>query len=171
MKLLLSLLTLCLLLEFSQSSCTKEVAVPYTDTLVLSHVDTLFNKDTLYNKDTIYIAQPTSIYGLWIGNYDITVGQEAGRKDIHYSYELHKDQTIQMTGAGADGMTYYASGTWSLNGTAFWAHIITTNLSAAGTPQTVTGTYDSTNNKLSGIVSNDDARYPFQASFDMEKVQ
>jgi len=164
MKLFFSIFILCLLSLFSQS-CTKDVPVPVTDTLVLHHID------TLYNVDTIYIAQPSSIYGLWVGHYDITIGPDAGSTNIYYSYELHTDHTIQMVGAGADGLTYYGTGTWSLNGTAFSAHIVTTNLGVAGTAQTVAGTYDSTNNKLSGTVTNDDVRYPFKANFDMEKVQ
>ena len=170
MKLLLSLFTLALLATFSQS-CTKDVPVPVTDTLVINHVDTLYNIDTLYNKDTLYVTQPTSIYGLWIGTYNITIGPAAGVTNLYYSYELHKDNTIQMTGEGADGMTYYGSGTWSLSGTAFTAHIITTNLSQNGVPQTVSGTYDSVTNHLSGILSNDDIRYPFQANYEMEEVQ
>jgi len=164
MKLLFSLVTLCLLAAFSQS-CTKDVPVWVTDTLVIHHVD------TLYNIDTVYIAQPNSIYGLWIGTYDVTDGPGAGTKDWYYSYELHKDGTIQMVGTGGQGQTNYGSGTWSLqNGTDFSAHITTTNLSDAGTAQTITGTYDSTNNKLSGTVTNDKGVY-YKATFEMEKVQ
>jgi hypothetical protein len=165
MKVLSSVLALCLLLEFSQSSCTKEVPVPYTDTMVLSHMD------TLYNIDTLYITQPSSIYGLWIGHYNTTSGPDAGRTNLYYSYELHKDYTMQMTGVGADGMSYYGIGTWSLKGPKFSGHITTTNLGVTGTQQTIYANYDSVNNKLSGIVSDDDLRSPFKANLEMEKVQ
>lgn len=164
MKVLLSLLTLSLILFFSQS-CTKEVPVPVTDTLVLHHVD------TLYNIDTLYIAQPTSITGLWVGTYDVTSGTDAGKKDFYYSFELHKDSTIQVIGLGGDGMTYYGIGTWSLqNGTAFSAHVTTTNLVHTGIPQTIVGTYDSKGSKLTGIITNDYGD-DYQASFELEKVQ
>jgi len=164
MKLLLSLLALILLLTFSQS-CTKDVPVPVTDTLVINHVD------TLYNIDTLYVTQPTSIYGLWIGTYDVTGGPDAGLKNFYYSYELHKDGTLQMVGTGGQGQTNYGLGTWSLkDGINFSAHLTTTNLSDAGTAQTITGIYDSTTNKLSGTVSNDSGAF-YQATFKMEKVQ
>ena len=165
MKLFLSIVTFCLLLVFTQS-CTKEVpGKPVTDTLVINHVD------TLYNIDTLYIAQPTSILGLWVGTYDVVSGADAGKTDFYYSFELHKDNTIQVTGLGGDGMTYYGIGTWSLKqGTAFSAHVTTTNLVHTGVPQTIIGTYDSTSNKLSGTVTNDYDTY-YKASFELEKVQ
>jgi hypothetical protein len=159
MKFILSISALCLLLVASQS-CTKEVpGIPVTDTLVLNHVDTL------------YITQPTSITGLWVGTYDVTSGTDAGKKDFYYSFELHNDSTIQVIGLGGDGMTYYGIGTWSLqNGTAFSAHVTTTNLVHTGISQTIIGTYDSTGSKLTGTTTNDyDADY--QASFELEKVQ
>jgi hypothetical protein len=119
----------------------------------------------------VYVTQPTSIFGLWIGTYDVTGGSDAGVSDMYYSFELHKDNTIQVTGLGGDGLTYYGNGTWNLhNGTAFSAHITTTNLIQTGVSQTVVGTYDSTNNKLSGTVTNDNG-YFYKASFKMEKVQ
>ena len=80
---------------------------------------------------------------------------EAGRTDLYYSFELHKNNTIQVVSVGADGQTYYGLGVWSLNGSIFSAHIKKTYFNQVGTPQAITGTYDSTNNKLSGIVVND----------------
>ena len=164
MRFVLVLLFFCSVIMFSTQSCQKDNDSPVTDTLVISHTDTLFDSDTVYIKD------PSSIFGLWIGTYDITKGPEAGMTGFYYSYELHTDSTIQMTGTGSDGLTSYGNGTWSLRNTTFTAHITTTNLSNAGVKQTVTATYDSTNYKLIGIVT-DDYVPIYEASFKMEKVQ
>lgn len=164
MKIVLSLFSFCFLILFSTQSCQKDVSPPLTDTLIISHID------TLYHSDTVYVKDPASIFGLWIGTYDVTKGADAGTKGLYYSFELHTDSTMQKTGVGADGMTYYANGNWSLKGTSFSAHIINTNLINAGVPQTITGTYDSTNSKLSGIVT-DDLYSDYQEVYALEKVR
>ena len=164
MRFLLVLSSFCFLILFSTQSCQKDNDPPFTDTLVISHTDTLFHSDT------VYIKEPTSIFGLWVGTYDVTTGPVAGNQDLYYSYELHTDSTIQMVGLAGGGVTNYGNGTWHLQGTVFSAHIVTINLSDAGTAQTVTGTYDSTTSKLSGIVKNDGTA-AYEASFVLEKVQ
>lgn len=164
MKFILVLLFFCSVIMFSTQSCQKDNDPPVTDTLVISHTDTLFHSDT------VYIKEPSSIFGLWIGTYDITRGPEAGRTGFYYSYELHTDSTIQIVSTGTDGLTYYGSGTWTLQNTSFEAHTTATNLSNTGVVQTIKGTYDSVQNKLSGVVT-DDYVPIYGASFDLEKVQ
>lgn len=164
MRFILALLTFCSLILFSTQSCQKDTDPPVTDTLIISHTDTLFHSDT------VYVKEPLSILGLWIGTYDVTKGTDAGRKDFYYSFELHTDSTIQVISTGDDGMTYYGIGSWKLKSTSFSAHITTTNLSTAGVPQTITATYDSAHNKLTGIVT-DDNYSDYEASFNLEKVQ
>ncbi len=152
MKLAFTLLSLCFLIAFTNQSCQKEHTPPRTD--------------------TVYVKNPKTILGLWIGTYSVTQGPVTGNQNVYYSYELHKDSTIQMVGTGGLGQTNYALGTWSLSGVNFSAHILTTNLSDAGTEETVTGTYDSTNYKLSGIITQDGVKNSiYEASFSLDKVQ
>ena len=164
MRFFIVLLSFCFLILFSTQSCQKDNDPPVTDTLIISHIDTLFHSDT------VYVKQPASIFGLWIGTYDVTKGPETGKKGFYYSFELHTDNTIQVVSTGSDGLTYYGNGTWSLQATSFSAHITTTNLSNSGVKQTVTGTYDSLHNMLSGIII-DDNYTNYEASFNLEKVQ
>ncbi len=169
MKLLFALLLLCFAIAFSTQSCQKDSTPPKTDTLIVTHVDTLVHIDTLHHSDTIYVKKPTSIFGLWIGTYDITKGPQTGMSGFYYSYELHTDSSIQMTSTGSDGLTYYGNGTWSLHNTSFSAHILTTNLSNNGIWETVQAAYDSVNSKLSGIATQD-LYSNYQANFVLEKV-
>lgn len=172
MRFVFALLILCFVIAISTQSCQKDNTPPRTDTLVVNHLDTLVHLDTLYHSDTIYVKNPSSIIGLWIGTYSVVAGPVTGNQNLYYSYELHNDNTIQMVGTGGLGQTNYGSGTWSLSGTNFSAHIVTTNLNDAGTAETVTGTYDSTNYKLSGIVTQDGVMTSvYKASFSLDKVQ
>lgn len=151
MKLILALLSFCFVISFSTQSCQKDNTTPRTD--------------------TIYIKSPTSILGLWIGTYSVTVGPVKNNQNLYYSYELHEDSTIQVVGTGGLGQTNYASGTWSLSGTNFSAHIVTTNLNDAGTAQTVVGIYDSTKSKLSGMVTDDGiSSSTYNVNFSLDKV-
>lgn len=140
-----------------QSCTTNRSDSPYRDTVFIG------------KRDTIYVVQPASIFGLWVGTYNIVEGPDAGEEGFHYSFDLHTDHVIQMTSIGADGLTGYAVGNWNLqNDTAFSAHITTVNLAYRGTPQTVTATYDSLHRRLSGTVTNDINQ--FKATFSLEKV-
>lgn len=157
MKLHLAVSTLCLFLSYTLQSCTgNNTGANAGDTILLRHVD------------TIYVVPPASAIGLWIGTYNVVEGIDAGEKNFYYSFNLHTNNKIQITGVGGDGMTYYAIGTWSLRNTSLSAHVITTNLVHTGVPQTIIATYDSINNKLTGTVTNDIDN--FKASFELEKA-
>jgi len=87
------------------------------------------------------------IVGLWIGTSQID-GQPS-LKPAFYSFDLRKDSSILVQGqSGIDGITYYASGKWSLSGTTFSANVTILNLGSAGVVQTIAATYDSTAGSL-----------------------
>ncbi|MDQ2753186.1 MAG: hypothetical protein M3R72_09205, partial [Bacteroidota bacterium] len=103
MRFVFALLILCFVIAISTQSCQKDNTPPRTDTLVVNHLDTVVHLDTLYHSDTVYVKNPTSILGLWIGTYSVTAGPTIGNQNLYYSYELHKDNTIQMLGTGGLG--------------------------------------------------------------------
>jgi hypothetical protein len=108
------------------------------------------------------------IVGLWIGTYDVIEGSEPATS-LYYSYDLRSDSSILMQGLGADGNTYYGTGTWSLTDTAFSANISTTNLSQEGVVQHVNAVYHKKNGTLSsGHVETVDG--PFRASFTLSRI-
>lgn len=157
MKLLLTPLILCFLFICNASCTSKNSIISKKDTIYIGHTD------------TIYVVQSKSIFGFWMGTYDVTEGVDAGEKGYYYSFELHKDSTIQIISLGGDGMTNYATGRWSLHNHLFSAHFTTTNLTYRGTPQSLTATYDTVHNVLYGTLSNDLNK--FKAAFTVEKAQ
>lgn len=108
------------------------------------------------------------IEGLWIGTYNIIEAVESGHS-FHYSFFIRNDDTIQVQGVGADGNTYYAIGTWSLNDTTFNASFSTTNLGQQGVVQNATAVYDKNKGLLKeGKVESVDQF--FKASFSLSRV-
>jgi hypothetical protein len=135
---IISLLSVILIL----SSCTKTVTNPAPTPTI----DTLFIKDTVIMLDTVVLKPTNAIVGLWIGTFTANNEPQAGH--LYYNYDIREDGTILTFGVGADGNTYYSSGTWTLSGLNFSARYTTLNLSQKGVIQSVTAKYDSTANLL-----------------------
>jgi hypothetical protein len=108
------------------------------------------------------------IEGLWIGTYDIIEAVESGHS-FYYSFYIRRDDSIQVQGVGADGNTYYAIGTWSLNDSTFNASFTTTNSSQQGVVQNATAVYD----KKKGLLRNGTVQSVdqfFKASFNLSRT-
>ena len=107
------------------------------------------------------------IVGLWIGTYNATAGEDIV-DSLYYSYNIKADSTIQMQGLGADGNTYYGTGTWSLAGNNFSTTITTSNLSQTGVVQKATAIYDKYQGTLSGELTTPGVT--FQATFQLSRI-
>jgi hypothetical protein len=164
-KLLISTIFIIAIFSFSISSCTKTV----TDTTTVNHYDTttVITRDTLITRDTVFVSPKNPIVGLWIGSQ--TAGDGSSPYPLYYSYDIKANNTLLMTGQGGDGNTYYANGTWALNGTAFTAVITVDNLGQIGVKQNITAVYDSTAGTLTnGVVQ--EIGYPYSDTFFMNRV-
>jgi hypothetical protein len=107
------------------------------------------------------------IIGLWIGTYAVTNPIQIS--NLYYSFDIHADSSILVSGLGADGNTYYSVGKWSLTDSAFSATYTTLNLDQAGQVQTATATYNSTTGILSsGAITSPLA--PTPATFTLDRV-
>jgi hypothetical protein len=116
----------------------------------LSFICIVLSLATLHScsKDKVSVSH-YPIEGLWIGTYDIIEALESGHS-FYYSFFIRRDDSIQVQGVGADGNTYYAIGTWSLNDSTFNATFTTTNSSQQGVVQSATAIYD----KEAGLLRN-----------------
>jgi hypothetical protein len=85
-------------------------------------------------------ADPTyQIAGLWIGTYTVT--QLPQLQPLYYSFTIKPDGKVLAESVGADGMSYYSKGTWTLNGNLFTATYTSINYSGAQVTQSATLTY------------------------------
>ena len=119
------------------------------------------------NKDDIAVPN-YPIEGLWIGTYDIVQAVESGHS-FYYSFFIRRNDSIQVQGVGADGFTYYAIGTWTLNDTTFQASFVTTNSGQQGVVQNASATYD----KRRGLLKNgkvESVNQFFKASFNLSRT-
>jgi hypothetical protein len=108
------------------------------------------------------------IEGLWIGTFDVKAGSTPA-DSLYLSFYLRADSTMQTQGLGADGNTYYATGSWSLNGSSFTATFATTNLSQAGVVQQATGIYNGTDGTLSGDIQTVGGSY--RSTFSLTRIK
>jgi hypothetical protein len=91
---------------------------------------------------------PTPTYqiaGLWIGTYTYLT-----QPPLYFSFTIYPDGTMSYKSKGNNGYTFYANGTWTLNGTTLSYSVTTTN-NPGGTQQTQTGTATYSN---SGTLTN-----------------
>jgi hypothetical protein len=108
------------------------------------------------------------IVGLWIGSYGITSGAPPA-DSLYYSLNLRSDSSVITHSMGADGNTYYGTGTWSLTGTTLSATITTSNFSQAGAVQKLNADYNSKDGKLtSGVINSVGGN--FSATFNLDRV-
>ncbi len=87
------------------------------------------------------------VAGLWIGTYTIT--QMPQQAPLYYSFIIKPDGKILTEGVGANGVTYYSKGTWTINGNLFAATFTTINYAGSQITQSATLSYNS-----SGIMTN-----------------
>lgn len=63
---------------------------------------------------------PDPVYpveGLWVGTY--TLDQEPTQPALFYSFVVYPGGDLMVAGKGADGVTYYSKGNWTLSGAIF----------------------------------------------------
>lgn len=105
------------------------------------------------------------IVGLWTGTFKVVAGaQDVGVGNLYYSFDLKADSTMLVQSLGADGNTYYSTGTWSLSGTAFTAKYTTTNRETEVVTQDAVAVYNKDNGSLSnGVITSagSDSRFEF----------
>ena len=143
-RFLLFLIFACSICIISCSKDNTQPAPPQVithDTVIITH-------------DTVILAAPVNpIVGLWVGTLTAVNEPQAG--PLYYSFDIRSDSTILTYSEGADGNTYFSTGTWKLVGTAFSATITSTSAANKGTVQNLTATYSKSNGSLSsGIWQN-----------------
>jgi hypothetical protein len=85
----------------------------------------------------------------------LTAVNEPQAGALYYSFDIRADSTILTYSEGADGNTYFSTGTWKLTGTAFSATITSISAANKGTVQNLTATYNKSAGSLtSGIWQN-----------------
>ncbi len=132
---------------FCAVSCSKDNTQPAPpqiithDTVIITH-------------DTVIVAAPVNpIVGLWVGTLTAVNEPQAGA--LYYSFDIRADSTILTYSEGADGNTYFSTGTWKLVGIVFSATITSTSAANKGTVQNMTATYSKSDGSLSsGIWKN-----------------
>jgi hypothetical protein len=148
--LFLSLVTILIITQFTFSSCTKTV----TETVTIT--DTVTNTVT----DTVMLYP---IQGLWVGNY---ISATNGGTPYFFSFSIYPDGTLSYKSKGSGNTTFYAYGTWMLDGTAFSFSVVETS---TGYVQTGTAKYNSASGTLTeGTIS--DATAGTNATWTMDRV-
>lgn len=88
------------------------------------------------------------VAGLWIGTYTVT--QLPQQQPLYYGFSIKPDGKILTEGVGANGVTYYSKGTWTLNGNVFTATYTSINYSGSQVTQSATLTYDNSGTMTNG---------------------
>src|SRR6185437_7457877 len=102
---------------------------------------TIHDSTTVIVRDTVVMTSPKNpITGLWVGAYYLT-GDAID--SFMYQLDIRTDGTVYTIGSGTNQTAGYASGPWTLNGTAFSASLTTMAGVTPENPQTITAKYDS----------------------------
>jgi len=120
-----SILLLFLVTTFAVSSCQKDPVSPSA---------------------TTYPVQ-----GLWIGTYTVD-NNPSQPSSYFYSFAVYPDGTILIKGVGADGITYYSTGSWKLSSTNEFSSTFTTlNFDGPQVTQTITVDFSDTGKMTNGV--------------------
>lgn len=104
------------------------------------------------------------IAGLWIGTYTYQ-----NQSPQYFSFTIYPDGTMSYKSKGSNGFTFYANGTWFLNGTTFNYDVTTTNTPGpVQSNQKGTATYSNTGTLTNGI--NTDVATGSSGTFTMNRV-
>jgi len=141
MKPFFFLFSILVSLAFLVPSCTKTNNVPTT----VRDTTTLIIKDTVFIKDTVYTSPRYPIAGLWVGSYFVN-GNSVD--SFMYQFQILANGTVYTIGSGTNGTAGYASGPWTLSGTAWSATITSMNGVTPENVQTITATFDSVGGRL-----------------------
>jgi len=119
---------------------------------------------TSCKKDSTTQPSTYPIAGLWIGTYTFLT-----QPPLYFSFTIYPDGTMSYKSKGINDYTFYANGTWTLNGTAF-SYTATTTNTPGGTQSTQTGTatYNATGTLTNGI--NRDVATNQSGTFNMTRV-
>lgn len=91
------------------------------------------------------------IQGLWIGTYTVA---SISQPPLYFSFTIYPDGTMSYKSKGSNGYTFYANGSWTLNGTLL-SYTVTTTNNPGGVQATQTGsaTYSNTGTLTNGVNS------------------
>jgi hypothetical protein len=105
------------------------------------------------------------IAGLWIGTYTYLT-----QPPLYFSFTIYPDGSMSYKSKGSNDFTFYANGTWTLNGSNFSYSVQTTNTPnvAVQPRQTGTATYSNTGTLTNGV--NTDVATGASGTFTMTRV-
>lgn len=107
---------------------------------------------------------PHSINGLWIGTYNTPLNENV---PYFFSFSVYPDGSLSYKSKGKENTTFYAHGTWLLDGSTFSFSVVETS---TGNVQTGTAIYNEQNESLaSGTLSDSEAGT--SATWTMSKVK
>ena len=110
-------------------------------------------------------SNPThQITGLWEGTYTC-----CSQPALYFSFTVYPDGTLTYKSKGINNETFYASGTWSLSGSAFTYDVTTLNTPGGPSHQVGSATYSSAGTLTNGI--NTDVDTDVAGIFSMNKVK
>ena len=99
-------------------------------------------------------TEPTyPVEGLWLGTY--TVNGQTSQGSLFYSFAVYPDGTLFTKGTGADGKTYYSTGTWtwqSSRSNIFVGTITTINSGGLPITQRITATWSNKGVMTDGVI-------------------
>ncbi|HEX4850958.1 MAG TPA: hypothetical protein VFV08_09140, partial [Puia sp.] len=85
------------------------------------------------------------ITGLWEGTYTC-----CSQPALYFSFTIYPDGTLSYKSKGINNATFYASGTWILNGNAFTYDVLTLNTPGGPSHQVGSATYSSNGTLTNG---------------------
>jgi hypothetical protein len=88
-----------------------------------------------------------NVKGLWVGTY--TVDQLPTQPALFYSFVIKPDGTLITEGKGANGVSYYAVGTWNVTGDSLKCTYTSLNAPPPQVTQSAKFHFNNSNGKLS----------------------
>jgi len=92
-----------------------------------------------------------AIQGLWVGTYTNTMGT------FFFSFSIYPDGSLSYKSKDANNVTYFADGSYALNGTTFTFSVLTINAPTTQDIQTGAGTFSSSKGTLTNGTGSDQA--------------
>src|SRR5215831_3076776 len=112
-------------------------------------------------------TEPTKypITGLWEGSYSYL-----SQPPLYFSFTIYPNGSMSYKSKGINDYTFYANGTWTVNGDTFSYTVQTTNTPNVATQPTQTGTaiYSNTGTLTNGV--NTDLTTGLSGTFSLKRV-
>jgi hypothetical protein len=113
------------------------------------------------------VANP--ILGSWAGSYQLDINPGLG--SFYYRFDIVSDSIVFVSGNGTNGTSWYATGKWTLKGTAFGATVTTLD-GLDDNVQSLTAVYDGVSGTLNtGIWKDIAGSNSGTGTFSLSRVQ